>query len=240
MSLGLLRAIFITDPLIVLATILMGLINIPVSFFDQGGRKQIALARTWARILLYVAGVKVKTEGLEKIDPSGSYVFASNHASYMDSPVILAQIPVQFRFLAKIELFKIPLLGDHLKRAGHIPVPRDDPRAAVKTLGEAARAIQERAISLLIFPEGGRTLTDLQPFKEGAAYIAIKAGVPLVPLGLRGTFAILPRGSINVRSGRATLFVGDPIPTKGLTLRDRGALTEQLHQRVAELLGEPS
>jgi len=240
MSLGLLRAIFITDPLIVLATVVMGLINIPVSFFDHDGRKQIALARTWARILLYVAGVRVRVEGLEKIDPAGSYVFASNHASYMDSPVVLAQIPVQFRFLAKIELFKIPLLGDHLKRAGHIPVPRDDPRAAVKTLGEAARAIQQRAISLLIFPEGGRTLTDLQPFKEGAAYIAIKAGVPVVPLGLRGTFAILPRGSVNVRSGHVTLHVGEPIPTKDLSLRDRGALTELLHQRVGELLGEPS
>jgi 1-acyl-sn-glycerol-3-phosphate acyltransferase len=240
MSLGLLRAIFIADPLIVLATIVMGLINLAVSFFDHDGRKQIGLARTWARMLLLFAGVKVRVEGLEKIDPSGSYVFASNHASYMDTPVVLAQIPVQFRFLAKIELFKIPLLGDHLKRAGHIPVPRDDPRAAVKTLGEAARAIQERAISLLIFPEGGRTLTDLQAFKEGAAYIAIKAGVPVVPLGLTGTLAILPRGSINVRSGHVTVSIGDPIPTKGLTLRDRGTLTEQLHQRVAELLGQPS
>ena len=240
MSLGLLRAIFITDPLIVMATIVMGLINIPVSYFDRDGRKQIGLARTWARMLLFAAGVKVRVEGLEKIDPSGSYVFASNHASYMDTPVVLSQIPAQFRFLAKVELFKIPLLGDHLKRAGHIPVPRDDPRAAVKTLGEAARAIQERAISLLIFPEGGRTLTDLQPFKEGAAYIAIKAGVPVVPLALRGTLAILPRGSVNVRAGHVTLLVGDPIPTKDLSLRDRGALTEELQQRVAELLGTPS
>ena len=94
MSLGLLRAIFITDPLIVLATIVMGLINIPVSYFDRDGRKQIRLARTWARMLLFAAGVKVRVEGLEKIDPSGSYVFASNHASYMDTPVVLSQIPV--------------------------------------------------------------------------------------------------------------------------------------------------
>ncbi len=240
MSPGLLRAIFITDPLIVLATTVMGLINFAVSFFDHDGRKQIALARAWARMLLVAGGVKVTVEGLEKIDPAGSYVFASNHASYMDTPVVLARIPVQFRFLAKIELFKIPLLGGHLKRAGHIPVPRDDPRAAVKTLGEAAKAIQERGISILIFPEGGRSLTGLQPFKEGAAYIAIKSGAPLVPLGLRGTLDILPRGSINVRSGPVTLLVGDPIPTKGLSLHDRGALTGQLHQRVTELLEEPS
>src|SRR5205807_9067013 len=138
-----LRAVFITDPLIVVATIVYGSVSLVASFFDETGRKQIAVARAWARMLLRVAGVRVTVEGLENIDPNGSYVFACNHASYMDTPVILAHIPVQFRFLAKEGLFKIPFLGDHLRRAGHIPVPRENPRAAVKTMAEAGRIIRE-------------------------------------------------------------------------------------------------
>ena len=114
----------------------------------------------------------------------------------MDTPVVLANIPVQFRFLAKSGLFQIPLLGTHLARAGHIPVPRDDARAAVKTMTTAAQVIRERGISLLIFPEGGRSHTgELASFKEGAAYIAIRAGVPLVPIVLKGTREVLPFGS---------------------------------------------
>ena len=132
----------------------------------------------------------------------------------MDTPVVLANIPVQFRFLAKRGLFQIPLLGTHLTRAGHIPVPRDDARAAVKTMTTAAQAIRERGISLLIFPEGGRSQTgELAAFKEGAAYIAIRAGVPLVPIALKGTREILPYGSGHVRSGSVTMRIGDPIPT---------------------------
>jgi len=199
------------------------------------------VGRVWARSLLWITGVRVTVEGLEKIDLNRNYLFCSNHLSYMDTPVVLGTIPVQFRFLAKKSLFKIPFLGYHLHRAGHIPVPRDDPRAAVKTMSEAGRAIQERGISLLIFPEGGRSITaELNGFKEGAAYIALKAGVPVVPLALEGTQHVLPTGSLMVRPGSVTLIVGDPIPTAGLTLRDRAALTTRLHDTISALLGEAS
>jgi 1-acyl-sn-glycerol-3-phosphate acyltransferase len=232
-----LRAYVITAPLIVLATIGFGLVSLVISLFEASGRKQIAVARAWARCLLWVSGVRVKIEGLEKIAPYGSYVFASNHLSYMDTPVVLANIPVQFRFLAKRGLFQIPLLGTHLARAGHIPVPRDDARAAVKTMTTAAQAIRERGISLLIFPEGGRSHTgELAAFKEGAAYIAIRAGVPLVPVALKGTREILPFGSAQVRSGWVTMRIGEPIPTAQAQLRDRGRVTEELHDRIASLL----
>jgi 1-acyl-sn-glycerol-3-phosphate acyltransferase len=240
MSPGLLRALFITDPLIIVATIILGLANIFVSLFEKDGRKQVAIAQYWSRVLLFIADVKLKIEGLEKIDPTGSYVFVSNHVSYMDTPVVLGHIPLQFRFLAKKSLFSIPFLGYHLQRAGHIPVPRDNPRAAIKAMSEAAKIIQERHVSVLIFPEGGRSLTGLKPFKEGAAYIAIKAGVPVVPLCLIGTLEVLPMGSLNVRPGRVLMRVGDPIPTTHLTLHDRTQLSDELHQRVSELLDEPS
>jgi 1-acyl-sn-glycerol-3-phosphate acyltransferase len=234
-----LRAYFITAPLIVLATIAFGLVSLIVSLFETSGRRQITVARAWARCLLWVSGVAVKVEGLEKIAPEGSYVFVSNHLSYMDTPVVLANIPVQFRFLAKRGLFQIPLLGTHLARAGHIPVPRGDVRAAVKTMTTAAQAIRDRGISLLIFPEGGRSQTgELASFKEGAAYIAIRAGVPLVPIALKGTSQVLPYGSGQVRSGSVTLRIGEPIPTDQVQLRDRMRITAELRDRIVSMLDE--
>jgi len=229
----------IKAPAIVIATILFGLVSLIISLFETSGRRQITVARAWARFLLWVSGVQVKVEGLDKIAPEGSYVFVSNHLSYMDTPVVLANIPVQFRFMAKRGLFQIPLLGTHLARAGHVPVPRDDPRAAVKAMTTAAQIIRERGISLLIFPEGGRTHDGaLQPFKEGAAYIAIRAGVPLVPIALHGTREILPYGSSQVRSGAVTMRIGEPVATSDAKLRDRERLTAELRSRIVALLEE--
>ena len=231
------RAVLIAGPFIVLSTIFFGALNIAVSFFDSVGRAQLWLARVWARCLLAVSGVQVSGEGRERIDPNASYVIASNHSSYIDTPVILSVIPVQFRFLAKQELFKIPFLGNHLKTAGHIPVPREDPRAAVKTMSLAAENIRTKRVSMLIFPEGGRTDDGaLQSFKEGAAYIAIKAGVPLVPVAISGARAVLPRGSAVVRSGKVILRIGEPIPTEGLTLKDRERLTQQARESILRML----
>ena len=232
------------DPSIILLTAFFSLISFVVSFFDDTGRTQARVARSWAKALLAVSGVRVHVEGLDQIDPAGSYVFISNHVSYMDTPVALAHIPVQFRFLAKRGLFKIPGLGSHLHRAGHIPVPREDPRAAVKTLQTAAEVIREKRISLLIFPEGGRSHEGiLRPFKEGGAYIAIRAGVEVVPLVMIGTGAVLPYGAGVVQAGSVTLRILKPIPTAQLTLKDRGALTQQLRaliQNELEAKTEPS
>lgn len=225
--------------MVVLATIFYGSMSLAVSFFDPDGRRQNGVARAWARALLWTGAVKVRVEGIERISPDAGYVIASNHASYMDTPVVLANIPVQFRFLAKRGLFKIPFLGTHLARAGHIPVPREDPRASVKTMALAAQIIRERGISMLIFPEGGRSRHgELRPFKEGAAYIGIKAGAPIVPVALIGTRAVLPFGSGRIRPGEVTLKVGEPIDTTKLTLRDRGKVTEEIRAQIVSMLGQ--
>lgn len=234
---SLLWALLITDPLIIFATIILGAANLLVSFFDHGGRRQIAIARLWARVLLRLAGVRVRVEGIERIPRGMVCVIASNHLSYMDTPVVLANIPLEFRFLAKHGLFQIPFLGFHLTRAGHVPVFRGNPRAALKTMSQAAETIQQRRISLLIFPEGGRSLDGaLQEFNDGAAYVAIKARTPIVPVALIGTREVLPMGSSQPRRGNVILRVGEPIPTESLTLHSRSALTEQVRSRIAAML----
>ena len=230
-----LRGLLFADPMIVFATIFFGTISLIVSFFDRTGAVQIRVARAWARTLLRVSGVRVHVEGLEHIDPAASYVFIANHLSYMDTPVVLAHIPAQFRFLAKRGLFQIPFLGQHLSRAGHIPVPREDPRASVKTMQRAAETIQSKKVSLLIFPEGGRSHDGaMGPFKEGGAYIAIRAGVPVVPVAIVGTRAVLPYGAGIVKPGSVTLRILEPIATAQLTLKDRGKLTGQLRMLIGE------
>lgn len=236
-----LRAYLFADPAIVLSTIFCGTISIMASLFDRSGDALIRIARLWARSLLAIGGVRVHVDGLEQLSPGGSYVLVSNHLSYMDTPVVLANIPVQFRFLAKKGLFQIPFLGTHLSQAGHIPVPREDPRASVRTMQLAAETIQKRRVSLLIFPEGGRSHDGiLQPFKEGAAYIAIRAGVPAVPVAIIGTERILPFGSGVVVPGPVTLRILPPIDTRALTLKDRGKLTGQVRELIANELEHAS
>jgi len=234
---ALVKSLAVVDPLIILSTILCGSVSIVLSLFESSGNRTLGVARFWARTLLWITRVRVEVEGLGKIHPGGHYVFCGNHLSYMDTPVVLTHIPVQFRFLAKEGLFKIPFLGTHLSQAGHVPVPRHDPRAAVKTMTHAAEILHSRAISLLIFPEGGRSEDgNLQPFKEGAAYIAIKAQVPLVPIALIGTREVLPMHGKVFRSGKVRLRIGDPIPTRGMILKDRERLTNEARERIVAML----
>src|SRR5215467_12482611 len=132
MSLAYLRSLLITDPIIILATIIMGSVSLLLSLFESDGRMQHKISRIWSRMLLKVSGVRMRVEGLEKIDPRATYVFVANHRSFMDIPVLLAHIPLQFRFMAKKGLFLIPFLGTHLRRAGHLTVVKDNPRASLK------------------------------------------------------------------------------------------------------------
>ncbi len=235
-----LRSLFVSAPLIALATVFFGTLSLIASFFDRSGKTQHRIARVWARVLLAVSFISVSVEGLEKLDPNATYVFVANHASFMDIPAILASLPHQFRFFAKKSLFGIPFLGTHLRRAGHLEVDRSSARASLKSMSEGARLIAERGVSVLLFPEGGRSPVGLREFKEGAAYIAIKAGVPAAPLALKGMRELLPMGSIHVRSGRTVLHVGDPIPTEGMRVAERSELNDRLYAEIARMLGPAS
>lgn len=231
-----LRSALFSLPLIAISTIAMDLISMAASFFDRSGNSAHRVARQWGKMLLSVSFIGVRGEGLEKLDRQANYVFVSNHASYMDIPALLSTLPHQFRFFAKKGLYRIPFLGWHLRWAGHLPVDRSNARASLKSMSEGARIISQRHISVLLFPEGGRSATGLRPFKEGAAYIAIKAGVPVVPVAIVGLRELLPMGSGHIRSGRVTVRIGNPIPTANLKVDARGELTARVHEEIAAML----
>lgn len=237
MSFALLRTLLWTDPLIVLATALMGTLNLFVALFDKNGDRQFVMARIWSKMLVRIMGMKMEVTGLENLEPGRHYIFAGNHRSYSDTPALLSTLPGNFRFMAKEGLFKIPLMGHHLQLAGHIPVSLVNPRDALRSLHRAAEMIKSRAVSVLIFPEGGRTAGELEPFKEGAAIIGIKSGVPIVPFGLIGTRDVLPMHGVAIRGGVVRVVVGKPIETTGLVFRQKTELTARVRNEVAALLG---
>lgn len=228
-------------PLILISTLLFGLVSLAISLFGtRTAPLQIAVARFWSRVILFFAGVKVEVEGRERLCAKGPYVFVSNHLSFIDTPVVLASIPRQFRFLAKEELFRwwpwLPIAW-HLKTAGHVPVPIDDARASVRALNKTAKLIEADGTSVFFFAEGGRSADGtLGEFKHGAAYIAIKARAPMVPLALMGPDKILPMGSNVIRGGRVRLRIGEPIPTDGMTMKDRGTLTDAAREQTTRML----
>jgi len=231
-------AYLVIAPTVVILTALMGTTSLFASLLGTPENRLHEIAQFWARLLLRFSSVEWKIEGLEHLDPQRNYVLVSNHASYMDTPVLMSALPMQFRFLAKSELFRIPFIGTHLGRAGHFPVERDNVRASLRSMSEAAKAVEERHVSVLVFPEGGRSPMHLRPFKEGAAYIAIKAGVPVVPVALVGTREVLPMHSTQVRPGPVSVRIGVPIDTAGLKLADRNELNDTLRNEIARLAGE--
>jgi len=223
-------------PLIILSTAGFGVVSFVISLFDHTPARQLKVARAWARSLLCIAGVKVTVEGLDRIQPGGNYVFVSNHVSYMDIPVVLGNIPEEFLFLAKAGLFKIPMLGTHLRTAGHVLVPLEDPRSAIKTLQHTAALLHDGR-STLVFPEGGRSETGvLREFKDGAAFLAIRAQIPVVPLAMIGMHGILPMHSLTFHRGHVTLRIGEPISTEGMTTHQRAELTAAVRQKIVEML----
>jgi len=237
-SLNLLRSVLLTDPLIILATIIMGSISVLCSFFDSSGRWQHVVARAWARLLLAIGRVRVQVRGMENLAPGGNYIFVGNHLSLMDTPVVLAHIPRQFLFLVNSRYVRMPFLGTHLRRSGHFAVDSDNVKASLKVMTEAARVIRERNLSILLFPEGRRAAAGLEEFKEGAAYIAIKAGLPVIPFAIRGTRAVHATGSLEVNGGQVDFILGELLETANWSLKDRERLTRLMRDRVAGLLDQ--
>jgi len=198
---------------------------------------QTRLYRLWARAVLKLFGVRVRTTGAEHLRPGGHYVIVSNHLSLADTPVMLHATPVEFRFLAKRELERVPFIGWYLRRAGHLTVDRCSVRSSIESLNEAARLIREQSLSVLIFAEGRRSPDGtLQPFRDGAAWLAIQSGAEAAPVAIAGTERVLPAKDSCILPGEVEVRIGEPVSPAGFTLRDRAAFTALLEERVRSLL----
>ncbi|MEO6982657.1 MAG: lysophospholipid acyltransferase family protein [Edaphobacter sp.] len=218
-------------PLIAFSTAFFGCVSLLAGLWDKSGGQQHAIARTWARSLLFISLSPVKIVGAEKL-PATEAVYASNHLSYMDTPVLFAELPFQFRILAKQALWKIPFIGWYLHRSGQVPVDTKSPRSLIASLNRGVATLKH-GLPLVLFPEGGRASNGhLQSMMSGCAYMALKAQVPLVPLTLIGTYELLPLHTYALKPRPLLIVVGDPIPTAGLTTRDADVLTQRLYQSI--------
>ncbi|MGW8161594.1 MAG: lysophospholipid acyltransferase family protein, partial [Desulfobulbales bacterium] len=192
--------------------------------------------RKWGRIICQLAGVRVRLSGTKNLEKKQTYIFVANHVSQFDIFSFQGYFPHDFRWIAKKELFRIPVFGAAMRRAGLIAIDRSHSREAMRSLNRAAQQISQ-GTSVLIFPEGTRS-TDgkLKPFKTGAITLAIKAGVPVVPIGFNGTYHVLPKGRLLANAGEIMIRIGEPISSSDYTMKDKQQLAEYLHDRVAELL----
>ena len=205
------------------------------SLLDSKGVNPHKVAGIWARCVLFGSPINVRIRGLSNIDLSRSYIFMLNHQSLYDIPVILGCLPVQFRWLAKHELFKIPLFGIAMRRSGYISINRTNRRSAFKSLKKAARIIRS-GVSVVIFPEGTRSHDGrILPFKNGGFVLAIQSQVPIVPVIIQGTSAILTKKQIKITPGEVSIQVCAPIPTTDCTIKTKDALMD----RVKTVISEP-
>lgn len=233
-----LRTNLIQGPLLSLATALCGSFALLVSLVDGGGRAQHRIARVWGRLCVWSSGSSLCVRGVENLARQPVAVYAANHTSYMDTPVVFAALPFQFRILARKELWSWPFIGWYLARSGQIPIDTANPRATLSSLGAGVKALRA-GMPLFVFPEGARTPTgELRGFLSGAAYLAIRAQVPLVPISLRGVYDLLPIHTRHFYPGKLVLTAGEPIQTTGMHLRQAEELTESLKAAIEALHGD--
>jgi 1-acyl-sn-glycerol-3-phosphate acyltransferase len=232
------RSNALQTPAFIVATSILGSLALIVSLVDRGGRAQHRIAQLWAQTCVWISGARLTVRGAQNLLKNPVAVYAANHTSYMDTPVVFAALPFQFRILAKKELWPIAFIGWYLNRSGQIPVDTVTARGTHASLGTGVRALKA-GMPLFVFPEGGRTLDgSLQPFLSGAAYLAIRSQVPLIPIALSGVYDLLPIHTHHFFPGEVTLSVGEPIDTKGMTPRQTDELSLRLRHAIEELLEE--
>jgi 1-acyl-sn-glycerol-3-phosphate acyltransferase len=209
---------------------LVGVPNRPGSIYD-------VLPRAWARWTLWAGGVKVRLHGLAALPPDGTFIFICNHVSLFDILALVGRLP-RNNFVAKAELFKIPVFGAGLRVLGTVPMERTNQKAAFGAYDVAAERIKSGG-SVVVFPEGTRgTDYAIRHFKKGPFVLAIKAGVPIVPVVIYGTIAILPKGKLVMHPGVVDVYLLDPVPTAGLTYDDRDTLADDVHVRMQSVMDD--
>jgi 1-acyl-sn-glycerol-3-phosphate acyltransferase len=222
-------------------TVVMATLSLILWPFDRTGAMQHWCARWWCRLVAWTIFARIHVSGTENVEPHRAYVYMANHSSLIDTPALFAYLPYPFRIMAKRGLFWVPFMGWHLWTAGHFPIDRGDARKTARSVRRVVDGVRS-GVSIAVFPEGTRTPDGrLQEFKSGAFKIAMRAGVPIVPVAIRGTFALLPKTTLAPRPGRVDVIIGKPIDTKeygekqlqGLIDRTRAAIQANLEERPA-------
>ena len=227
------RTLYITI-WVVFITLVLGVLVIGLSFFVRTGNPMHKIAWFWGRSILIVSRIKVSVKGLSNIDRRAPYIYMANHQSNFDIPVLLGHLKVQFRWLAKVELFKIPIFGRAMRKAGYISIDRYNRESAFESLKAAAKKIKS-GVSVLIFPEGTRSRDGkIQPFKKGGFVLAIDSGVPIVPVVITGTRPIMTKGKFRVNAGHVKMVIHEPIDTSAYTRETKEALMESVRRVICD------
>jgi len=217
---------------IMLTTLTFGIFSVLFSFFDKTGNMPHIIARLWAKSILFASRINVNIQGLSRINPSGSFIYMANHQSNFDIPVLMACLPVQFRWLAKSELFGIPFFGYVIRRAGYISIDRSNRRSAFKSLKKAAAMIKA-GTSVCIFPEGTRSHDGhISSFKKGGIILAIDSGAPIIPVVIHGTWPIMPKNRLKICPGNVTVEFLPPVETSAYTRKE----ADVLQRRIREII----
>ena len=219
---------------VVLTTSFFSLIAIIASLFSRTGDSVHIIAGVWARSILVGSRVHVRVNGLSNIEPDKSYVYMANHQSNFDIPVLLGYLPVQFRWLAKAELFKIPVFGRAMRGAGYVKIDRFNQESAFDSISEAAQKMKN-GVSVMIFPEGTRSKDGrIKSFKKGGFVMAVDAGVPIVPVIIRGTWSIMAKSSLRINRGDVEMEIAKPIDTIGYSRETKEELMDKVRTVICQ------
>ena len=220
-------------------TLVMGSLSLLLSPIDRTGNLQFWCARWWCRLIAWSIFARITIHGTEHVHADHAYVYMANHSSLIDTPALFAYLPHPFRIMAKRELFYIPFMGWHLWTAGHFPIDRRNARRTVRSIRRVIDGVRAGR-SLAVFPEGTRTRDgQLQEFKSGAFKIALKAGVPIVPVAIRGTFTLLPRTTLAPKPGRVDVILSPPIETQDYDEANLPALIGRTKAAIQRALDSP-
>jgi len=221
---------------LIVNTIIAGSLVILASIFSRYSNFTYKIiTRTWSRINLVVANIKVDISGFENIKPDTSYLVIANHQSHMDIPVLVAHLPLRLTFMAKKELFKIPFFGWGMQAAGVLKIDRSNRKKAIQTLKNAERIVLENNFSVMAFPEGTRSPDgNIQSFKKGPFVMAIDTGLSILPISVRGTYKILPKKSLILKPGRVRVKIHPPIEITYHLFETRNELVEKTRQVIIE------
>ena len=200
-----------------------------------GVRQPLMAIGRWAmRVSRAVVGIKVDVSGLERFDHKASYVFMPNHLSFLDGPMMVMVIPQSVRVIVKKSVFATPILGWAMLHVGCVPVDRRAGGGGIKSIEKAARSIREKGYSFLIFPEGTRSLDGkLQRFRRGGFFLAIAGGAPIVPVTIRGTFDLMPKGQFGAKRGTVSVVFHPPVPVDGYSEGNVAELIEKVRAAVS-------